>query len=137
MFARLQTRRMAAAERDGGMREVIYRLERLAASADAEYDGGDVVIRRGDGFEARLSLSDSVVVLRIGEFTDTLFTCVERMRLLARDEAADTPDEAEAADTLAVTLRIGGRRFTLRLAVCGDPEKRYDREIKRIEDDET
>lgn len=126
IFGRLQERIIAAMESVGRIRETVYRMRSFAESADSmeRADVGVVVFR--DGIEADLRLSDSALIYRKADFTDTLTTGVERLELTKYDDAPDT---------LAITIRRAERTFTARFGIRRNPQAEYEQEIKRIEDE--
>lgn len=126
IFGRLQERVIAAMESGGRIRETVYRMRSFAESADSIERAGAGVVMFRDGTEAGLRLSDSALIYRKADFTDTLTTGVERLELTEYDDAPDT---------LAITVRRAERTFTARFGVRRNPQAEYMQEIKRIEDE--
>lgn len=121
LFTRLQMRRAEALLLAGRLRDGYFRLEALTAGADSILAGRGELEIYSRGRQTALSLGDSAVVYRAGDFRDTLLRGVAAMRL-----SGDRPD------TLEVALTEG---FTLRFAVRPPAAEVYRRSVDEIEED--
>lgn len=120
LFTRLQTRRAGVLLENGRRRDGYFRIESLSAQADSIRTGRDgLEIYRG-GRLSLLSLGDSALVYRTGEFRDTLLAGVAGLRLSGSDP-----------DTLEVALAEG---LALRFPVKLPPRERYRRSLDEIEE---
>lgn len=126
MFMRLQTRRIAAMELNGRLRTGMQRLETLASTADSAVRSGMNTVICRHGREALLMLSDSAVIYRLDNFTDTLLTGVGHLRLISY---------GYAHDTLEVTVRVSDRILTARFGIQHDPQAEYYETIERLENE--
>ena len=92
LFTRLQTRHIGALLETERQREGFYRLEAAIAAADSirRTEGADVLAIFRAGAAARLSLRDSALIWRRGEFCDTLLRRVGRIHLEEQDELVTT-----------------------------------------------
>lgn len=123
LFSRLQVRRTEALLSSGRLSHGYYRLVALVARADSIRTRvpGLLDLYSGDGY-AELSLRDSVLVYRAGEFRDTLLTGIGMLRLDTYEGRADT-------------LGIGfGNGFAPRFAVPA-AARQYLAALEQIEKD--
>ncbi len=122
LFTRLQTRRIGALLETERQREGFYRMEAAIAAADSirHAEGADELAIFHAGAAARLSLRDSALIWRRGEFCDTLLRRVGRIHLAEQDELPDT-------------LEILTEGFTIRFPVQTAAQQQYRTSIELLE----
>lgn len=122
LFTRLQTQRIGALLETGRQREGFYRLETAIAAADSvrPVEGADELAIFRSGAAARLSLRDSALIWRRGEFCDTLLRQAGRLRLV---EQGDFPD----------TLEVTTEGYTIRFPVQFSAQEDYRTAIELLE----
>jgi hypothetical protein len=119
LFTRLQTRRAEALLTGGRQRDGYFRLEALVSGADSILTGRDGLEVYCGGRLSELSVRDSALVYRAGEFRETLLTGVAGMGL-----------SGVKPDTLEVAFAAG---FTVRFPVELPPAERYRESLDELE----
>ncbi|WP_295940256.1 hypothetical protein [uncultured Alistipes sp.] len=122
LFNRLQARRTETLLTSGRERDGYFRTVSLVSGADSILSPGPgrlEIYRKGQ--LAELSLRDSMLVCRIGEFRDTLLDRMGRLRLA---EFSDGPDTVEI---------VFGAGFAAKFAV-ESPAERYRMTLDEIEE---
>lgn len=122
LFTRLQTRHIGALLETERQREGFYRLEAAIAAADSirRTEGADVLAIFRAGAAARLSLRDSALIWRRGEFCDTLLRRVGRIHLEEQDELPDT-------------LEVTTEGYMIRFPVLTAAQQQYRTSIELLE----